>query len=75
MNQNIAVLAGRTVDFSVLSNQQQQAVVNFVEDLTREKGLNQPMQKKTLHLADLFDMVKIDLPKDYKFDREEANER
>ena len=75
MNQNTAILAGRKVDFSVLTNQEQQAVANFVDNLTIKKNLAQPTQKKALHLADLFEMVRIDLPKDYKFDRDEANER
>lgn len=30
---------------------------------------------KTVHLADLFERVQIQLPSDYQFDREEANSR
>lgn len=30
---------------------------------------------KTVHLSDLFEQLNVSLPKDYQFDREEANAR
>lgn len=72
MNQNVAILAGRAVDFSVLNNQEQQSVANFVDNLKLKKMLNSSNPQKSLHLADLFELVKIDLPKDFKINRNEA---
>lgn len=75
MNQSVANVAGHTLDFSVLPMQEQLQIVDFFNFLKAKKSIQPVTTERTLHLDDLFEMVKIELPADYKFDRDEAYER
>ncbi len=61
----------KTIDLEVLPDDAKRELIDFYEYLVKKYGKKKRVDK----LMEIFHKYKIELPKDYKFDREEIHER
>lgn len=74
---NIVMVTGQPLDINSLPLQGQKELVGFFDFLKFKFKQNEPtvQEEPVLSLEEVFERFKGRLPKDYKFDREEANTR